>query len=156
MKLTLYKASAEVEELLLADEIQEVALELAIESMTERAEAVLAVSDKVGNFVDYCKSEEKRIAEKRKYAENKQKRLKEYLQNCMEAAGFMEMEIGTKKAVIQKNPPKVIIDDEDLIPQEFKVIEQVTKIRKDEIKAALKSGEVPGAHTEQGFSLRIK
>lgn len=61
---------------------------------------------------------------------------------------------------IQKNPPKVIIDDPDLIPAYFK-IPQEPKIDTAAIKDLLKSGdenhELDGAaHLEQGESLRIR
>lgn len=60
---------------------------------------------------------------------------------------------------LQANPPKVIIDDENLIPGEFKVTETITttKIQKKEIMDALKSGiTVPGAHSERGLKLVTK
>ena len=61
---------------------------------------------------------------------------------------------------IQKNPPKVIIDDPDLIPAYFK-IPQEPKIDTAAIKDLLKKGdenhELDGAvHLEQGESLRIR
>ena len=156
MKLKLYEIAANVEAALMADEFNEEELTALVESMQDKAVAIVAVSDKIGNFVNYCKDEEKRIATKRKFAENRARLLIDYLHNCMNVSGFAEMEIGTKTAKIVKNPPSVIIEDGELIPAEFKVVEMVTVIRKAEIKKALKSGPVPGASLSHGTSLRIK
>ena len=75
----------------------------------------------------------------------------------MDSAGFTEMQIGTKTAKIQKNPPKVVIFDEQDLPAKFVEIVQTQRINKVAIKEALKAGEsVDGARIDQGFSLRIK
>ncbi len=56
---------------------------------------------------------------------------------------------------VTSNAPSLIVDDETLIPSEFKEIVQTTKIRSDMIKEALKSGKVvPGARLETGSHMR--
>ena len=155
-KLTLWESAAEVEELLLSDEMQEAALEIAIPVFAERVQACVAVFDKANCAADYYKAEAKRLSDKAKVIENRATRIKQYIHSGMDIAGMVELEIGTKKVCIQKNPASVVIDDPNLIPAQFKVTEVITKIRKAEIKEALKSGEVAGCHTEQSFSLRIK
>lgn len=57
---------------------------------------------------------------------------------------------------IKKNPPKVIIDDEFSIPQQF-IRQTITEtIDKKAVKATISSGTpVPGVHLESGESLVI-
>ena len=125
--------------------------------MESKAGAVVAFSESLQSFADRCKAEEKRIADKRKFVENRVAQMRDYLHRCMDVAGVMEIEVGTKTAKITKNPHKVVIEDGDLLPAKFKVIQQTTSIDKAGIKDALKAGEeVSGATLEQGFSLRIK
>jgi hypothetical protein len=59
---------------------------------------------------------------------------------------------------IQKNPPALKIDDEHQIPAEFlDVVPEHYEVAKDRIKEALRLGQIaPGAHMEQGMSLRIR
>lgn len=156
-ELRLYEIAANIEECMLQDGFDEVELSALVESMEAKAGAVVAVSDKLESFVDYCKSEEKRIAEKRKFAENRAKRLKKYLQDCMEASGMVELPIGTKTAKLVKNPPSVVIEDPDKLHKDFFEVVYSERVDKVAIKAALKLGTfVEGAHLEQKLSLRIK
>jgi hypothetical protein len=107
--------------------------------------------------VDYCKDEEKRIADIRKVAENKRKRALDYLHNCMIGAGMVELPIGTKTAKIVKNPPAVVIDDPDKLHKDFIEVVYSERVDKVKIKAELNLGKfVEGAHLEQKLSLRIK
>ena len=55
------------------------------------------------------------------------------------------------------NPPKVILDDEDAIPDDYKEEETVVTIRKDVLRRAmLDDGEIiPGCHLEKGKRLKI-
>jgi aromatic ring-opening dioxygenase LigB subunit len=58
---------------------------------------------------------------------------------------------------IRKNPPRVVIDYEDMIPDEFLRTRTVTEVARDEIKRAIQAGQdVPGAHLEQTERLEIK
>ena len=64
---------------------------------------------------------------------------------------------GIQRSVkIRKNPPSVEIYNQDVIPQSFKDIEIVEKIRKLDLRDALKKGEVPGARLTSGTSLMIQ
>ena len=87
-------------------------------------------------------------------------RMKESLKMSMIATGKTKFKTDLFSFSIQKNPPKVVIDDQDLIPAYF-FIPQPSKIDTAAIKDLLKKGdkkkELDGAaHLEQGESLRIK
>jgi len=56
---------------------------------------------------------------------------------------------------LQKSPPRVAIDDEDLVDDAYKITKVTTTIDKKAIADDIKKGcPVPGAHLEQGHSLR--
>ena len=58
---------------------------------------------------------------------------------------------------IKKNPPKVVIEDEEMIPQSFIDVQTVEKVNLKTIKEELKKGEaVQGARLIQETRLDIK
>lgn len=60
----------------------------------------------------------------------------------------------TWKVIASK--PRVIIENEDIIPSGHKEVVQIIKTRKDSILEDLKQGlEVPGAHLEQSNHVRV-
>jgi hypothetical protein len=80
------------------------------------------------------------------------------MQRCLNHAERTEVEAGTYKVKIQKNPARVVVDAEQNIPPRFfTVIPETTQLDKKAVAEALKKGEViVGAHLEQGTSLRIR
>jgi len=56
---------------------------------------------------------------------------------------------------IQKNPPKLVIDKPEEIPEEF-LIPQPPKVDNAKLKEILKEKELPFAHLEQSENLRIR
>lgn len=102
------------------------------------------------------KEAEQKMAQRRKAIESRADWLKDYLKRNMEHSGITKIESPWFVLSIQKNPPSVVIDDESLIPDEFKSEVVTVKIDKASIKKACASGEVSGAHLEQGTRLSIK
>ena len=105
-------------------------------------------------------AEIKRLTARKRTIDNNDDRLMESLKNNLIAAEKPKFKTDLFSFNIQKNPPKVIIDDPDLIPAYFK-IPQEPKIDTAAIKDLLKKGdenhELDGAaHLEQGESLRIR
>lgn len=113
--------------------------------------------------IDFYKNEEKRIADKRKSLENRVDWLKSLLYGQMKLENKTKAEYGTYSLSIAKTPAKVIIDDDQWLPDAMCKIERVPD------KAAIKESMVDGkfvvvvdgqqitvAHTENGESLRIK
>lgn len=156
-EMKLYEISDELKQVIEADEFDEEKLNDLVISFEKKAGGIVSFNESMQTFIDYCKSEEKRIAAKRKAVENRVASLMNYLKSCMEAAEIMTMDVGTKTLKIQSNPPSVVIDDESLIDAKFfTVIPESKQLNKAEIKTALKFGEVNGAHTEQGTRLVVK
>ncbi len=130
-------------------------LEMALE---KKAENIVKFIGELESRAAYHKSEEERIAARRKAMEARTVRLKDYLKRNLELAGRTEVEAGTHKIAIQPNPPSVYVDAEQSIPPRFFVIvPQTTRLDKKAVADALKNGEdVPGARLVRGTSLRIR
>lgn len=106
------------------------------------------------------KAEEDRMANRRKAMENNVKRLENHVQDSMIATGDTKVKTTLFTFSIQKNPPRVVIDDPDRIPEGF-LIPQPPKVDTASIKESLKSVDAAEmwngiCHLEQGESLRIR
>lgn len=99
-------------------------------------------------------AEEKRIADARRYLQNKVDRLNAYAVAILQNNNWQKLEGDTSAIALKQNPPSVIIDDADAIPPRFVTIRQEINIDKNALKAALKCGEVAGAHLEQKIALK--
>ena len=124
------------------------------------------LSDKVANGIgliqslkamtDAMKAEEKRISERRKMIEKRTANVRNWYQQNLEAMGKTKVETPRGTMSVQKNPPSLVIDDESRIPDiYFDIIPEHTELNREKLKAALKGGEIPGAHLAQGKGLRI-
>ena len=87
-------------------------------------------------------------------------RMKESLKTSMIATGKTKFKTDLFSFNIQKNPPRVVIDDPDRIPEGF-LIPQPPKVDTASIKESLKSVDAAEmwngiCHLEQGESLRIR
>lgn len=120
-----------------------------------KLENCAAVIAEIGAQADGIRSEEKRLASRRKAIENSIDRLKRYMQDGMDAAQMVKHKGQLFTISIQNNPPSVVVDDEAAVPKGFQRIK--VEVDKTAVKDALKSGtEVPGVHLEHTRSLRIR
>lgn len=102
------------------------------------------------------KAEESRLAERRKALENHAASLKNGLYNAMKTTGKEKFKTTLYSFNIQKNPVKLVIDDETKIPKKY-FVPQPAKLDSAKLKEDLKAGAARKyAHLEQGESLRIK
>lgn len=137
------------------------------EGLQDTLESIeLAIEDKLENIgkvirnlegeVSVFKSEEKRLAERRKSLENNIKHLKQYAENAMVVTGDKKIKAGLFTFSIQKNPPSVQIYNETVIPKNYFVTPE-PKIDKKKIQDAIKNGEsVAGVELKQSEGLRIR
>jgi len=103
------------------------------------------------------KETERKQADRRKNLEQKILRLKEYLKSNLENIGLDKIENDELVITIQKNPHKVSIIDEQLIPKEYFEIQEQVSINKTKIKEDLKNGkDIPGCEMVQEKRLNIK
>ena len=124
-----------------------------MENLVEKAENYYMVIDKLSNAGEYYKQEAAKLSNVAKTISNLEERIKDRLK-----FGMVEMDrteiIGTKlRLKLSPTKTKLVIDDEQLIPQSFKIIEY--KVDKELVRAALEKNEkIPGARLEGGLSLR--
>ena len=105
------------------------------------------------------KAEEERFAKRRKACENKAQRLRAYLLSALTNPDGTTQKVKTNRAVVsvRLSGASVIISDEDILPEEFKIRKIEVKPDKGSIKEVLSRGiDVPGAHLERGRSVVIK
>lgn len=81
--------------------------------------------------------------------------LKKYIESAMIATGKKKFKTDLFGFNIQKNPPSVVIDREEDIPEEYWIAQQ-PKLDKAALKKWLKDNKADFAHLEQGESLRIR
>ena len=124
-------------------------------ALKDKVVNIAALTDNLESFIELCSKEQKRITARKKAAENKVACLNDYIKYGMTVAGVDKIEVGTRTVSLQTNPPKLIIDDENIVPPKyFIIVPQSLRIDKAEIKRDLKEGDVPGVHLERGQSIR--
>ena len=106
------------------------------------------------------KAEKDRLAARESSLGKNIDRMKESLKTSMIATGKIKFKTELFSFNVQKNPPKVVIDDPDRIPEGF-LIPQPPKVDTASIKESLKSIDAGSmwegiCHLEQGESLRIR
>ncbi len=108
--------------------------------------------------VDAIKTEEKRLADRRRAVENRIQGIKDYIKAQMEKAGLDKIKTPILTIALQNNPPAVNIIEQDKIPASYITIVPEQYIpNKKAICDALKAGQsVPGCELTQGKSLRIR
>ena len=129
------------------------------------AEIDMAIEDKADNYAviiadlsaqeSKLKAEIDRLTKRRQTLRNNTDRMKQSLQQAMETVGKEKMKTDYYSYTIQKNPPKLVLDDERIVPEDYFITRR--ELDKVSLKDALKAGqEVRGAHLEQTESLRIR
>ena len=125
------------------------------EEIEDKAENIAKLIKNYEADIEAFKTEEKRIAERRRTLENDVKRLKEYLFNNMKLTGKTKFKRGTFSFNIAKNPASVEIVNQDIIPMDYRELVEV--INKKDILQDLKNGkDVQGVILKQSESLRIR
>lgn len=121
-----------------------------------KAQNIIYVINELKAEEEKFKKEKERLDAQKKALSNKAASLKTYLETTMRDMGVTKIKTDFNTLNIQNNPPSVIIDDAEAIPENYKV-PQPSTIDKESIAKVLKTGGVvEGAHLEQGSSLRIK
>ena len=137
-----------------------------LEACLQSIEADIAVKCENGiglirsleNLRDGMKAEAARLTDRQKIIDNRIRSIKEWYQRNLDAMGKSKVTTTRGTMAVQNNPPALKVTDAEKIPAKyFDVIPEHYELNKDAVKTALKNGEdVPGAHLEQGRSLRIR
>lgn len=125
------------------------------EALEDKLESIAKVIKNLDAVADAYEDEERRLKAKKQAAKNRVDGLKKYVKDNLEAMGKDKVEAGIFKWSLQNSPPKLVITDESLIPDEFFVIER--KPIKSEIKKAIEAEQaIDGAEIVREKHLRLR
>ena len=148
--LEVYDMAGEVDDDVVLDTLESIEGEI-----EDKAVGYGKVIAQLNADADALAEEIKRLQARKKAAENHAARMKRRLQESMEAIGSKRIQTPLFTFRIQKNPPKVVIDHPENIPEKY-LIAQEPKVDTKAIAADLKGGELYAwAHLVQEESLRI-
>lgn len=138
-------------------EIDEQAFNALALAKEDKQKNIVIFINQLDNDNEVIKKEIERLEGMKKRTESAKEWLTGYLKKSMEADGINELNFTTFKAKIQKNPPKVIIHNEEKLYERFGKMETIVKIDKQALKEALKNNEeIEGAELLQETRLVIK
>lgn len=129
------------------------------EQFTEKALAVACFTRELEGEALAVKATEDSNRSRRKQIESKVDFLRHYLTIQLQKVGKTELKNHQILVKLRKTPPRIVIDDESAIPDQFKETEIVTTIRKNWMQEALRSGEcssISGIHLETGMALTLR
>jgi len=102
------------------------------------------------------KTAQEKLALKQKRVSSKITFLKNYLKDNLKHCGINRVHHPLLNISLVKNPPKLIINNVELIPSEYAYVEQKVVIEERRLKQALKEGyRIPGCELSQDESIRI-
>lgn len=126
------------------------------------------IENKAVNIAAYIKNLEiesenvkaaiKEMQERAKRLENRAENLSNYLKLNLESCGVLEVRKSPHFLIkIKTNPPSVVIEDENLISDEYKKVKHVITIDKTAIKKDMANGVIiEGARIETRTRIEIK
>lgn len=139
------------------DEVVADTLEGASGDLEAKAWNIAALIQQFEGDVVLIRDAEQRMAARRKSLEGRVVWLRDYLLVQLLRVDIHEIASPEFVIRIRDNPPKVVFDDEAVIPEAFKRETVIVSIRKDDIRKTLLEGTaVPGAHLERDKRLVIK
>ena len=130
--------------------------ELQLQANTKIDNITKFIRNLEGN-VEIVNNEILRLENLKSQLENKKEWLKKYVLFFMEMNSITKIKTDLFSISIAKNPPAIIITDEEKIPAEFKRTKTITEVDKVLIKSVIQDGmSVAGAELKQGTHLVIK
>jgi phage host-nuclease inhibitor protein Gam len=138
------------------EEVDEAELALLEDAIEHKSAAIVHLVRELELDIDKLDDELKRLAARKKTAQNNRERLRRYIETCMQQAGASKLKAATFSVSLSDGPECVVVDDEAAVPEEFLRIKR--EVNKSAILAAYKAhGElVPGVHIERGTRLVIR
>ena len=158
---TLYELTNDYTALLeMAEDADEQALKDTLEgiegAIEDKADGYAKVLLELGKDSAGLDAEIKRLQAKKTAIANATNRIRTNLQDAMIATGKTKFKTSLFSFGIQKNPPFVVIDDDQEVPIDYLIVAD-PKLDKKRMLAELKAGkELPFARLKQTESLRIR
>lgn len=126
-------------------------------TLETKSENIIKYTQNLNSTIHAMKEAEKSMAERRKKLEKKVLGIKQYVKNVMEENQINKIETVNFDLSIRKNPPKAVIEDQEMIPKDFVETHVTEKININKVKEELKKGaSVQGARLVQKTRLDIK
>lgn len=127
-------------------------------SMAEKLDATYAHVRNLEGMAKTCAEEASRLNERKKSFDNRAKAVKKYVLSCLLAADLDKLKTAHNTFTARKGAASVVIDNEELLPDELVTVQTLVAPDKKAIKEALENGvDVPGAHIEIGErSLQVR
>lgn len=139
----------------ISQDLIEKAMKEVSEDIEEKAENYAAIMKNLEAEAEALEKEEKRLAARKSSLRNRNKILKDNLENSMKATGKTKFKTRLFSFNIAKNPPSLDIADEELIPDKYIVYTKSTakKTMIDDLKQGV---VIKGVKLKQTESLRIR
>ncbi len=164
--MNLYKIANEYQNIL-NESIDNETGEILPQSLDRLDEVTKSVEEKsiaVASYIKNLDAERKAIedakksmADREKFLERRVEWLTNYLQSNMERCGISEIKSPYFGIKLKKCPISVDIQDENIIPKDYKKVKEITTLDKLKIKDELLSGVlIPGAALKQNNRLEIR
>jgi len=126
-------------------------------TLETKSENIIKFTQNLNSTINAMKEAEKNMADRRKKLEKKVLGIKKYVKNVMEENQINKIETVNFDLTIRKNPPKAIIEDEQMIPKDYIDSQVIEKVNVNKVKEDLKKGTtVQGARLIQETRLDIK
>ena len=125
--------------------------------ITNKGSNIIKARKRTETTIESIKSEISRLNEYKKYLENRQEKFNNYVIECMKRLDVKRIETPLGVISLRNTPGKIVIDNPDLISNEY-IIQKITfEVSKSKIKTAISNGKViEGVHIEKGTTLTIK
>lgn len=120
-----------------------------------KVDGYLYVIDELEAVSKRIRKEEKRLAERRRMQERNARKMKDTLTDTMNLLEIKKEKTDRYTLWVQNNPPRVVVEDEKKIPNEF-FVEQQPKLDTVSLREQLKTREITGVRLEQGEGLRFR
>ncbi len=163
--LTLYQLTDEYRQLLelaASEEADEESFGAALDAMqgeiTTRAVSLAQVARNLESFEQQIEAAIEAMSKRANRAKKRAESIRAYLKERMEIASINKVDSPFFTLVIRKNPPRLIVAEDALIPRDYlRIVPERLEPNKPEITKALKAGvDVDGCRLETTTRLEIK
>lgn len=128
----------------------------ASEDISEKADGYARIVRNMSADAEAIKAEEKRLRARRETIENGIKRLKEAMLENMSMLGTRKLKTSIGCWGIQKNPPSVLVTNQEAIPPQYFTMPE-PELKRSMLLAALKEGaEIEGCELQQTEGIRFR
>ncbi|RHW53690.1 siphovirus Gp157 family protein [Lactobacillus bombicola] len=149
--MKLFEINDAIKQVMDRDDLDPVAMKDTLDSLElardEKLDSLAAVIEKSIAEDDFLTQKIRKLTDQKHFNENRINNLQEYMTSILDEAKIKKLQ--TKNHILKPRNyrDKTIVSDGNLLPQEYKIKEEVVKIDRKKIYQDLKDGkEVAGAH----------